>query len=134
MAHKEIYSKFRSEKTEFNGRKYDSKFEAGVAYELELRKRAGEIKDYECQFKVEMIPYDRHGQPCPRLKVTHKIDFRVHELDGSFTLLEAKGAETTDWRRRLKWLEDIWLPEHPDHVYQVVKDRGRGRGLRWSKR
>lgn len=134
--HKVTYSKYRAKKTEYNGRTFDSKFEAGVAHELEMRKRAGEILDYDCQFKVECIPYDRHGNPMPELKVSHKIDFRVHELDGSFTLIEAKGVELSDWQRRRKWLERVWLPEHPDHTYQVVKDagRGRGRGLRWSKK
>ncbi len=132
---KETYSKYRNKKTEYNGHKYDSKFEAGQAWILDQRLKAGEIKGWERQFKVEMIPYNKYGEPCPRLKVTHKIDFRIHELDGSYTLLEAKGAETTDWRRRVKWLEDIWLPEHPDHAYQVVKDKSnKGRGLRWRQK
>ena len=132
MTYKVSYSKYRAKRTEFNGRTYDSKFEAGVAEMLEMRKRAGEIKDYETQFQIECIPYDCAGNPLPELKVRHKIDFRVHELDGSYTLVEAKGAETADWKRRRKWLEYLWLPDHPDHVYRVVKDAGKGRGLRWS--
>ncbi|MAT38898.1 MAG: hypothetical protein CL946_04770 [Ectothiorhodospiraceae bacterium] len=125
------YSKYRAKRTEYNGIKYDSKFEAGVAQELDIRLAAGEIKDWERQFKVECIPYNKYGDPLPRLKVTHKIDFRIHHHDGSYELLEAKGCETTDWRRRVKWLEDVWLPEHPDHIYTVVKDSGRGR-ISWK--
>lgn len=132
--HKVSYSKFRAKRTVYEGYTYSSKFEAGVAYQLDLRLRAGEIKGWERQFKIECIPYDRHGSPMPDLAVNHKVDFRVHELDGSFTLVEAKGAELSDWQRRRKWLERVWLPEHPDHTYQVVKDAGGGRGLRWSKK
>ena len=131
--YKQRYSKYRAEKTEYNGYKYDSKFEAGVAMELDLRLKAGDIKDWERQFKVECIPYNCHGDPVPKLKVSHKVDFRIHENDGSFTLMEAKGYEMADYKMRRKWLENIWLPEHPDHEYVVVKDGGKGRGLRWTK-
>lgn len=125
MAWTQKYSKYRAKRTEYNGRTYDSKFEAGVAQQLDLRLRAGEIKDWEPQYKVEMVPYNKAGDPLPALKVSHKIDFRVHNLDGSYTLLEAKGMELADWQRRRKWLESLWLPEHPDHDYQVIKDGGR---------
>ena len=119
-------SKYSAVKTTYNRVKYDSKFEAGVAQTLDLRLRAGEIKGWEGQYKIECIPYDCHGKPVLKCKVSHKVDFRVHEFDGSFTLLEAKGIETADYKIRRKWLENFWLPEHPDHVYQVVKDGSKG--------
>ena len=118
-------SKYGAKKTEYNGYIYDSKFEAGVAQELDWRLKAGEIKDWERQFKVEMWAYDKDGNPA--LKKTHKIDFRVHELDGSYTLLEAKGVETQDYRDRRKWLMKLWMPEHLDHVYEVVYDNRKPR-------
>lgn len=105
----------------YNGRRYDSKFEAGVACDLDIRKKAGEILDWEPQFKVEMWAYDSAG--IPKLKKTHKVDFRIHELDGSFTLLEAKGYETQDYRDRRKWLCKLWLPDHPDHKYEIIYNR-----------
>lgn len=114
-------SKFNAKKTVYNGRKYDSKFEAGQAMQLDIRKRAGEILDWEPQFKVEMWAYNKFGDPV--FKKTHRVDFRIHNLDGSFTLLEAKGAETQDYRDRRKWLTKLWLPEHPDHDYQIVYNR-----------
>lgn len=118
--------KFGNAKTVYNGEKYDSKFEAGVARTLDLRKRAGEIKDWERQYKIECMPYTKAGDPVPECKVTHKVDFRVHELDGSFTLLEAKGFETADYKMRRKWLMKFWLPAHPDHEYQVVYQGRKG--------
>ena len=124
-------SKYRAVKTEYNGVRYDSRFEAGVAQTLDWRLKAGEIKDWERQYKIECIPYNCHGDAVHKCKLSHKVDFRVHELDGTFTLLEAKGIETADYRLRRKWLENFWLPEHPDHVYHVVKDGKKGwRALR----
>lgn len=116
-------NKYGAKRTEFNGKVFDSKFEAGVAQELELRKKAGDIADYETQYKVEVWAHRPDGTPA--FKVSHKVDFRVHLNDGSFELLEAKGVETTDYKWRRRFLEDIWLPEHLDHTYTVVKQRSR---------
>jgi len=114
-------NKYVAIKTEYGGSKYDSKFEASVAHDLDLRLKAGEIKDWDRQFKVEMWAYNCHGDRV--LKVSHKVDFRVHEHDGSYTLLEAKGIETADYKMRREWLELFWLPENLDHAYQVVKEK-----------
>lgn len=123
--YKQYYgNKYGAKKTEFNGYKYDSKFEASVARDLELRKTAGEIKDYDRQFKVEMWAYDQNGDKA--MKVTHKVDFRIHHHDESFELLEAKGVETSDYKMRRKWLETFWLPINLDHTYTVVKQSGKG--------
>lgn len=117
------FNKYGAKRTEFNGKIYDSKFEASVAQDLETRKRAGEIKDYDTQFKVEMPIYTKDGKIVHVVK--HKVDFRVHNNDSSFTLLEAKGVETTDYKWRRTLLEKIWLPEHPEYTYEVIKQNGR---------
>lgn len=106
-----------------DGKKRDSKFEASVADSLLLRKRGRDIKGYDSQYVVVMDIYRSDG--IFAFSVKHKVDFRVHHNDGSFELLEAKGVETLDykWRRRL--LEELWLPLHKDHIYTVVKQRGR---------
>lgn len=115
-------NKYGAKKTEFNGRHYDSRFEAGVAQELELRKKAGDILDYDNQFTTETWCYRADGTPA--FKVKHKVDFRVHNTDGSFELIEAKGVDTVDWRWRRKFLEEIWLKENLDHTYTVVRQGG----------
>jgi hypothetical protein len=112
-------NKYGAKRSTFNGRTYDSKFEAGVAITLEKWKLAGEILDYETQYKVEMWAHRPDG--IAAFKVSHKIDFRVHHKDGSFELIEAKGVETADYKMRRKFLECIWLPMHLDHTYTVVK-------------
>lgn len=120
-------SKYRNARTEYGGITYDSKFEAGVARDLDIRVRAGEIAGWERQYKVTIPLYRKDGTLGKT--VTHKVDFRVHELDGTFTLLEAKGVETPDYKMRRDLLMGFWMPEHEhDHRYEVVKDRGRN----WS--
>ncbi|MDE2106735.1 MAG: DUF1064 domain-containing protein [Patescibacteria group bacterium] len=118
-------NKYGAKKTVFNGRKYDSKYEASIAQELELRLKAKDIVAVEPQFKVEIWCFREDGQRA--FKVSHKIDFRVEKPDGSFELIEAKGVETADYKWRRKFLEEIWLPAHPDHVYIVIKQRNNWR-------
>lgn len=112
-------NKYGAKRTEYNGYKYDSKFEASVARDLELRVKAKDIKGFDRQFKVEMWAHRPDGEPA--FKVTHKIDFRIHHKDDSFELLEAKGIETADYKMRRKFLENIWLPMNLDHTYTVIK-------------
>ena len=134
MTYAQRYTKYRAKRTEYQGEVYDSKLEAGVAMQLDMRLKAGEIVAVERQFQVVCIPYTKDGRPMPTLAVRHKIDFRITHHDGSYELIEAKGLELGDYKFRRKWLEAFWLPEHPDHTYTVVKDSGSGRGLRWSKK
>lgn len=122
--YKTRFKKYGNTKTEYNGRKYDSKFEAGVAKDLDLRLKNGEISAWEPQFKVEMWAYTKSGEKA--LKLSHRVDFRVHELDGSYTLIEAKGFETADYKMRKKWLLKLWMPENLDHTYEVVYEGKKG--------
>lgn len=114
-------NKYGAKKTEFNGKRYDSKFEAGVAQDLDLRLKAGDILAVEPQFKIEAWCYRENGLKA--FKVSHKVDFRITHKDGSYELIEAKGVETTDYRWRRKFLEEIWLQDNPDHTYTVIKQR-----------
>jgi hypothetical protein len=112
-------NKFGAKKTEFDGYKYDSKFEAGIAASLELRKKGKDILDYDKQFKIEAWAHLPDGTPA--FSVKHKVDFRIHHKNGSFELIEAKGAVTPDYQMRRQFLEKLWLPLHLDHTYTVVK-------------
>lgn len=116
-------NKYGAKKTEFKGKIFDSKFEASVAIELETQLMAGEILAYDTQYRIECWAYREDGTKA--FLVKHKVDFRRHNKDGSFTLIEAKGVETDDYKWRRKFLENIWLPAHPDHDYQVIKQQRR---------
>lgn len=123
MYYQQYRSKYGAKRTEYNGIIYDSKFEASVAQELDMRKAAGEIAGWERQYRVEIPIYNKAGDVVHTVK--HKVDFRLHLHDGSYELLEAKGLELSDYKQRRRLLEMIWLPEHLDHTYTVVKQRSR---------
>lgn len=117
-------NKYGAKRTEAkDGTKRDSKYEATVADELLLRKQVGDILDYDSQYKIEVPCYRQDGTVA--FIVRHKVDFRIHHKDGSYELVEAKGAVTGDYIWRRKFLEHIWLPAHPDHTYLVVRQNGR---------
>ena len=120
-------NKFNAKRTKYNGRVYHSKFEASIAQEMDLRKKAKDIKDWEPQFKVEIWAYNKDGDPV--IKKTHRVDFRIEHNDGSYELVEAKGVETPAYKETKRWLEKLWLPENPDHTYTVVRQR-QNRGMR----
>lgn len=119
------FNKYGAKRTEFNGKMFDSKFEASVAEELETRKLAKDILDYDTQYRVEGFAYLPDGTK--GFPFRHKVDFRIHHNDGSFELYEAKGVETDDYKWRRKCLENLWLPLHKDHIYTVIKQNSRGR-------
>ena len=122
--YRQTSNKYGAKRTVFDGYSYDSKFEAGVAQELDLRKKVGDIAGWERQYKIECWAYTSDGDRA--FKVTHKVDFRIHHNDGSYELTEAKGVETIDYKWRRKFLEHIWLKEHPDHIYTVVRQSTSG--------
>lgn len=122
MYNQSFRSKYNAKKTLFKGRKYDSKFEASVAQDLDLRLKAGDVKAVEPQFKVEIWCYRENGLKA--FKISHKVDFRVTNNDDSYTLVEAKGVETADYKWRRKFLENIFLPDNPDYTYEVINQKG----------
>jgi hypothetical protein len=81
--------------------KNDSKFEAGKANELELLKKAGEIKDFREQVTLELIVNTY-------LVCTYKIDFIVEHHDGMFEYIETKGYATPQWKLKWKLFEALY--------------------------
>lgn len=113
-----IKLKYNNKKTPYNGFMYDSKFEASVARDLDLRIRAKEILSWENQFRIIMIAYNMQGVSVMIKK--HKVDFRLRELDGTYTLLEAKGVETPEYKEIRRWILALFLPINPNYRYQVI--------------
>lgn len=85
--------KYGSKKTVTGGVKYDSKMEAKYSQILEIRKKAGEIQDYEPQFTVAIYI----GGSLWR---KWRIDFKVTMKDGEVQLHEVKGFETMDYQQK----------------------------------
>jgi len=87
-------SKYGNETKIYNGRLYHSKREADYAAELDLLKRAGEIKEWTPQFKLSMDVRDHHI-------CNYFIDFHVIDKSGEERIVEVKGHQTTEWK--IKW-------------------------------
>lgn len=92
-------SKYRAQRTKYNGRTYDSKFEAEVAAEFHLWKQAGDIDKIEYQVPFRVGEVDRYI-----------VDF-VLTLSGDAlkrygyrrVAVDAKGFATTKFRRDMRW-------------------------------
>lgn len=91
---------------------FDSKFEAGYAQELMLRKKAKDIKDYKCQVPIELIV---NGYKI----CTYIIDFVIEHNDGTKEYLETKGYSMPVWRLKWKLFEALYS-EKPNTKLTVV--------------
>lgn len=94
-------TKYKAIKTVSNdGTKCDSKFEATIADELEIRKLGGDIKDYEPHYKIELWAYGKHI-------CNYYVDFLITHNDGHLEYYEVKSAatQTAVWRIKWKMLE-----------------------------
>ena len=79
---KSYNSKYKSIRQTYNGINYDSRLEASRAYELDLMVKAGQIKGYERQFKVDLYVYNKAGDKIPFK--SWKVDFCVDNGDGTY--------------------------------------------------
>lgn len=118
MYYSRFGSKYGNKKTEYNGRRYDSKYEAKIAQELDLRMKAGEFVEVEPQYRIKLYTYLPSGSKVDLF--TYICDFRCKKPDGTYLLVEAKGHKTDVYRTKLKILDAIWLPDHPDHEFEEV--------------
>lgn len=112
-------SKYGNAKTEYGGYKYDSKYEARVAQELELRQKAGEFTSIDRQYRIKLYVYLPDGSKADLF--TYVCDFRCTRPDNSFLLVEAKGHVTDTYRTKRKVLDLVWLPDHPDYEFEEVR-------------
>lgn len=102
MTYTQKYSYYSTQKQGKN----DSKFEAGKANELELLKRAKEIKDFKEQVKIPLIV---NGY----VVCDYYIDFVVEHNDGTTEYVETKGYATDVWKLKWKLFEALFsdLPD-----------------------
>jgi len=126
MAYFQTYNKYNAVKTEVDGVHYDSKFEAGYAGELKIRKMAGEITHWEHHVQLDLRIYDKHW-------AYYKIDFIVHFPDGHREFVETKGVSTSDFRQKWRAFEIMFdkdFKEHPDDCMILVKQKSTWRNYK----
>jgi hypothetical protein len=98
----------------YNGNRYDSKKEAEFAKQLDLRKKAKDIKDWERQVKIPLAVNGKHI-------ANYYIDFKITNKDGSIELVEIKGFETEVWRLKWKLTEALLDEISPGAELIVIK-------------
>lgn len=97
--------KYHNKKTEFQGNRYDSKFEAKVAADLEHQRMCGEIKEIARQVKFPIIVNGK------KLPFYYLADFVITHLDDTKEIVEAKGFRTDTFK--LKWaLVEVLYPDY----------------------
>lgn len=99
--------------TVYDGVRYQSKFEAQVAQDLDLRLKAKDIASWERQVKISL---DVNGYHI----TNYYIDFVVTHNDGSLEYIEVKGYATEVWR--LKWkLFEAQYSDRDNIVLTIIK-------------
>ncbi len=88
-------SKYGNRRQTYEGITYHSNKEADYAAELDLRKKAGDIKSWERQVKISLDVKKKHI-------ANYYVDFMIHHNDKTKEYVEVKGFATEVWR--LKWL------------------------------
>lgn len=94
------FNKYRAASSSYNGILFHSKKEAAYAAELDLRKKAGDILNWERQVKLSL---DVNGYHI----TNYFIDFKVTYPDQTIELVEVKGFETPEWKLKWKLAEAI---------------------------
>lgn len=115
-------NKYKNIRQTYDGYSYHSRLEAQYAAELDLRVRAKDIKSWERQYKVSLDVNGKHI-------CNYFVDFRILHNDDSYELVEIKGMETNEWKLKRRLLEAIYLPEHPDTIYSVIKQQSTWRNF-----
>jgi hypothetical protein len=109
-------NKYGAKKSTYNGYNYDSKFESQVAQDLDLRLRAGDIKEVQRQVKIPLDAYGKHI-------TNYFIDFMITRSDGTHEYIEAKGMETDVWKLKWKMFEAKMNQQEPEAVLTVIKQK-----------
>lgn len=95
------YNKFGAQRTAYGGVTYHSKKEAEKAAELDLLKRAGEVKHWERQVKIPLIV---NGQEI----CTYVCDFKVTDKNNKVEYVECKGFLTPEAKLKMKLVRALY--------------------------
>lgn len=98
-------SKYKNNKTEYKGLKFDSEGERDHYIELELRQRAGDIQDLKTQVSFEIQPAFTDSKGKRIRAITYKADFVYYDLKDKRTHVEDfKGFKTKEYLLKKKLL------------------------------
>jgi hypothetical protein len=110
--------KFRNVPALYGGQRYDSTGEAEYARRLDLRKAAGDIRDWR-RGRVWTLLESPTGRK--QDGITLRPDYEVWDSDGGFRVVDFKGVLTRDFRLKV----NLWRVVHPAVPLYVVRADGR---------
>ena len=107
-------SKLSNKTVFYNGNKYDSVGEKDYAVLLDLRVKAGDIKSWERQVKIDLKVNGTHV-------TNYYIDFIITHNDGTLELVEYKGMVMPLWVCKFNLLKALMDELYPGAKLTVVK-------------
>lgn len=108
-------NKYFAKKQEYGGIRYDSKFEAKVAADIDYQLRSGEIQSVRRQVD---FPFIINGKRVGRF--AFRADFVIKHNDGTQEIREAKGLRMPLFN--LKWA--LMQALYPDLKFTLITERG----------
>lgn len=106
--------KIQSTKQNYNGNKYDSKFEAKVAEDLDWQLKSGELVEVKRQVKIPLVV---NGV----LVCNYILDFRTVDKYGQVNYIEVKGFATQLWILKKKLFIALLPLIDNGATYEVLK-------------
>lgn len=107
-------SKYNNKATATGGIIYHSKLESKYAQDLEWRKKAGEIRDWDRQVRIDLRSYGQHI-------CNYYVDFVVYHNDETVEYVEVKGFETDVFKLKWRLFEAMINAEMPLARITMVK-------------
>lgn len=107
-------SKYKNERTEIDGYKFDSIKEAEYYLILKDREKCGEIRYLRLQYPVEIQPSFTDKQGNKIRAITYKADFYFYDVKlKSWRIIDVKGFKTEVYKLKKKLLayKGIYIEE-----------------------
>lgn len=113
MWRRKFGNKYKNVRANYDGYTYASKKEAEYAFELDCRKKAGDIKNWGRQIRIPLF--------VGKYKICdYIVDFIINHNDGSEEYVEVKGMELPLWK--LKWkIFEATYSEKPNVRISLIK-------------
>lgn len=114
-------NKYNARSSVYNGVYYHSQLEAGFARDLDLRKKAGDIKDWKRQIPIDFYIEKKILNLKEGIKICrYYVDFQIIHNDKTIEWVEVKGFQTDLWR--FKWkLFEAFFGNEPNMKLTVIK-------------
>lgn len=110
-----MINKYRAKKTIYKGVLYDSKFEAGRSYELDILERIGKIKDLQKQVRFILQDGYINNQRKKIRPISYIADFVYTDKNGKKIVEDTKSPATRTEVYRIK--KKMFEYKYPEYLF-----------------